>query len=535
MWAAEQPLRGKETGMAYMALYRKFRPSTWDEVKGQDAVVTTLRNQLLTGRIGHAYCFSGTRGTGKTSVAKLFAKAVNCEHPINGSPCNECAMCKAINAGSSMNVIELDAASNNGVANIREIVDEVRYYPTEGRYKVYIIDEVHMLSTGAFNALLKTLEEPPSYVVFILATTEVHAIPITILSRCQRYDFRRIRLETISDRLMELCGREEIATEEKAMRYIAKLGDGSMRDALSLLERCVSYHAGRELTYDRVLEVLGTVDVEVFAQALRYVHEGRVKELLSLLDEMTVAGRELSRFIVDLTWYLRNLILAQSGEDLSEALEVSGEQMKLLAHEAKVYSPEELMRYVTVLCELTNRLRHESQKRVLIEMSMIRLCRPQTDVNTEAVLERIRVLEQELTELRRTGVSVAPEEPEEEVRQEQELPAALPEELQAVLDNWDAIVHNLPQPLQMCVGNSRRSIGEGGQLLLVLRTEVDYLLLTTPGRKESLEEAIEKIIHKSVRVDAKLLKKGESAHKYVELSEINKRLGKMKIIQETGE
>ena len=521
--------------MAYIALYRKFRPSTFDEVKGQDAVVTTLRNQLRTGRIGHAYCFSGTRGTGKTSVAKLFAKAINCENPIDGNPCNECAMCKAINAGTSMNVIELDAASNNGVANIREIVDEVRYYPTEGRFKVYIIDEVHMLSTGAFNALLKTLEEPPSYVVFILATTEVHAIPITILSRCQRYDFRRIRLETIADRLLELCEREEIPTEEKAMRYIAKLADGSMRDALSLLERCVSYHAGKELSYDRILEVLGTVDVETFAQTLRYVHEGRVTDVLTLLDKMTVAGRELSRFVVDLTWYIRNLILAQSGEDLSEALEVSGEQMKLLAHEAKVYAPEELMRYVTVLCDLTNRLRYESQKRVMIEMSMIRLCRPQTDVNTDAVLERIRVLEQELTELRRTGVAIAPEEPEQETASEpaEKLPEALPEDLQQVLENWDAIIRTLPQPLQMCVGNSRRSIGEAGQLLLVMRTEVDHLLFSTPGRKEALEEAIEKVIHRSVRVDAKLLKQGESPRKYVDIAEINKRLrGKMQIEEE---
>ena len=519
--------------MAYIALYRKFRPSTFDEVKGQDAVVTTLRNQLRTGRIGHAYCFNGTRGTGKTSVAKLFAKAINCENPVDGNPCNECAMCKAINAGSSMNVVELDAASNNGVANIREIVDEVRYYPTEGKYKVYIIDEVHMLSTGAFNALLKTLEEPPSYVVFILATTEVHAIPITILSRCQRYDFRRIRLETIADRLLELCGREEIPTEEKAMRYIAKLADGSMRDALSLLERCVSYHAGRELTYDRILEVLGTVDVETFAQTLRYIHDGRVTEVLSLLDRMTVAGRELSRFVVDLTWYIRNLILAQSGEDLSDALEMSGEQMKLLSHEARVYQTEELMRYVSVLCELTNRLRFESQKRVLIEMSMIRLCRPQTDVNSDAVLDRIRRLEQELTELRRTGVSIAPEAEVVAEAPEEALPQALPEDMQAVLDNWESIIRPLTQPMYMCVQNCRKSIGEGGRLLLLMRSEVDYGVMTTLGRTEQLEGVIEKTIHRAVKVEVKLLKQGDSTKRYVDLDEINRRLKKMKIQEES--
>ena len=512
--------------MAYIALYRKFRPSTFDEVKGQDAVVTTLRNQLRTGRIGHAYCFSGTRGTGKTSVAKLFAKAINCENPIDGNPCNECAMCKAINAGSSMNVVELDAASNNGVANIREIVDEVRYYPTEGKFKVYIIDEVHMLSTGAFNALLKTLEEPPSYVVFILATTEVHAIPITILSRCQRYDFRRIRLETISDRLTELCEREQIPTEKKAMRYIAKLADGSMRDALSLLERCVSYHAGAELTYDRVLEVLGSVDVETFGQALRYIHDGRVTKILGLLDELTIAGRELPRFIVDLVWYIRNLVLAQSGEDLSDALEVSEEQMKLLAHEAKVYEPEELLRYISVLGELTNRLRAESQKRVLIEMSMIRLCRPQTDVNTDAVLERIRRLEAEIEELRRTGVAMPAETAEEPEEAPQEaLPVAVSDELKAVVENWTSIVRPIAQPARMAFLNCRKSVDGDGRLLLLFSTPVDFGVAESGGRREMLEELIEKTIHRRVEVVVKQLQPGESINKFVDLEKtVQKRI-----------
>ena len=226
--------------MGYTALYRKFRPQNFEDVKGQEHIVTTLKNQIKADRIGHAYLFCGTRGTGKTTIAKILAKAVNCEHPIDGSPCNECAACRAINEGTSMNMIEIDAASNNGVDNIREIREEVAYRPTQGRYKVYIIDEVHMLSTGAFNALLKTLEEPPSYVIFILATTEAHKIPITILSRCQRYDFRRITADTIAARLMELMKKEGNDVEEKAIRYIAKVADGSMRDALSLLDP-VSY------------------------------------------------------------------------------------------------------------------------------------------------------------------------------------------------------------------------------------------------------------------------------------------------------
>lgn len=260
--------------MSYTALYRKFRPDCFEDVKGQEHIVTTLQNQIKAERVGHAYLFCGTRGTGKTTIAKIFAKAVNCEHPVEGSPCGECAACRSIGAGASMNVIEIDAASNNGVDNIREIVDEVSYSPAEGRYKVYIIDEVHMLSIGAFNALLKTLEEPPSYVIFILATTEVHKIPITILSRCQRYDFRRITIDTIAARLRELMEAEQIQVEEKALRYIAKSADGAMRDALSLLDQCIAFHFGEELTYDKVLDILGAVDTEVFGRLLRHVLQG---------------------------------------------------------------------------------------------------------------------------------------------------------------------------------------------------------------------------------------------------------------------
>ena len=318
--------------MSYTALYRKFRPSTFDQVKGQDHIVQTLKNQINANRIGHAYLFCGTRGTGKTSVAKIFAKAVNCEHPVDGSPCNECETCRGITNGSAMNVIEIDAASNNGVDNIRQIRDEIQYSPSSGKYTVYIIDEVHMLSIGAFNALLKTLEEPPAYVIFILATTEPHKIPITILSRCQRYDFKRISIDTIAARLSELMEKESIEVEDKAIRYVAKAADGSMRDALSLLDQCIAFYLGQKLTYDNVLDVLGAVDNEIFSRLTRSVIDSDVATSLNILDEIIMQGREPGQFVNDFIWYLRNLMLIKTSDDdeIMEVIDASAERIEAL-------------------------------------------------------------------------------------------------------------------------------------------------------------------------------------------------------------
>lgn len=383
--------------MSYMALYRKWRPDEFEEVKGQEHVVTTLKNQITHDRIGHAYLFCGTRGTGKTTVAKLFAKAVNCESPLaDGSPCGECASCKAISAGTALNVIEIDAASNNGVDNIRDIRDEVQYSPTEGKYKVYIIDEVHMLSIGAFNALLKTLEEPPSYVIFILATTEAHKIPITILSRCQRYDFRRISLDTIYGRLAELLGREGIEAEEKAVRYVAKAADGSMRDALSLLDQCIAFYLGQKLTYEKVLEVLGAVDIDVFNRLAGYVAQRDTIKALEIVDEIVWQGRELSQFVMDFIWYMRNLLLIKVSDNIDDQLDLSADNLESMRQTAKQIELDELMRYIRVLSELSSQIRYASQKRVTLELAVIKLTMPQMDNNADAVLSRIRVMEQKL-------------------------------------------------------------------------------------------------------------------------------------------
>lgn len=382
--------------MSYTALYRKFRPVEFEDVKGQEHIITTLKNQIEANRIGHAYLFCGTRGTGKTTVAKIFAKAVNCEHPVNGSPCGECAMCRSIAAGTSMNVIEIDAASNNGVDNIREIREEVAYRPTEGKYKVYIIDEVHMLSIGAFNALLKTLEEPPEYVIFILATTEVHKIPITILSRCQHYDFKRISIETITDRMRDLMQEEQVEVEEKALRYVAKAADGSMRDALSLLDQCIAFYLGQKLTYDNVLEVLGAVDTDVFSRLLRSVIRRDVPKVLDIVDDLVMQGRELTQLVTDFTWYLRNLLLVKTSDNIEDVLDVSTENMQQLQEEAGMVESDMLLRYIRIFSELSGQLKYAAQKRVLLEVALIKLCTPAMETNSDSILDRIRVLEEKL-------------------------------------------------------------------------------------------------------------------------------------------
>ena len=381
--------------MSYTALYRKWRPAVFDEVKGQEHIVAALKNQVVSGRVGHAYLFCGTRGTGKTTVAKILARAVNCENPRDGSPCNECARCRAIQAGAAVNVVEIDAASNNGVDNIREIREEVKYSPADGKYRVYIIDEVHMLSTGAFNALLKTLEEPPSYVIFILATTEVHKIPVTVLSRCQRYDFRRISNETITARLRQLTDGEGADCEEKALQYIAKKADGSMRDAISLLDQCMAFYFGQPLTYEKTLDVLGAVDHELFGRLLAAILEGSTSGCIYLVDEIVTQGRELNQLVTDFIWYLRNLMLLQASDMEADALELSVEEVERLAFFAVRMDSAQIMRYIRVLSELSSQIHYGAgtDKRVLLELTLIRLCTPSMDQNTDALLQRIEALE----------------------------------------------------------------------------------------------------------------------------------------------
>ena len=529
--------------MSYTALYRKWRPVSFEDVKGQDPIVQTLKNQITSQRIGHAYLFCGTRGTGKTSIAKIYARAVNCEHPVDGSPCNQCPSCRAILAGSSMNVVEIDAASNNGVENIRDIREQVQYPPTEGRYRVYNIDEVHMLSIGAFNALLKTLEEPPEYVIFILATTEVHKIPITILSRCQRYDFKRISLETIADRLRELTQAEQIQVEDKALLYVAKAADGSLRDALSLLDQCVAFHYGKLLTYENVLEVLGAVDTEVFSRMFGAVAEGRTKDCIHILEEIVIQGRELGQFVTDFIWYIRNILLIQSADDGEGLVDMSQENLRQLKEDGKKADGSVLMRYIRVLSELGNQLRYASQKRVLIEVALIKLTKPSMEPDLESLLERVSQLEEALEDLEAgrkalpvsafpSGGTVAlgttaPEggqgapgiqEPaasraqgaSSEIPAKQvTLPKAQLEDLQLVRNEWAKIVREIGGGARAYLRDTVVEPGGEGCLTIVFLDPMNYDMGKRPTVIGDLERQVEARYGRSIYFKTRLAGRGE--------------------------
>lgn len=500
--------------MAYTALYRKWRPASFSDVKGQEAIVTTLKNQLKSGRIGHAYLFCGTRGTGKTTVAKIFARAVNCETPKDGDPCGECPACRAIESGAAMNVIEIDAASNNGVDNIREIRDEVQYSPADGKYRVYIIDEVHMLSPGAFNALLKTLEEPPSYVIFILATTEPHKIPVTVLSRCQRYDFKRMTVAVLMERLQELCSREQVDAEEKALRYIARKADGAMRDAISLLDQCIAFHIGEKLTYEKVLAVLGAVDRERFSRFFLSIQEEDITGLLEQIDQLVMDGRELAQFVQDFIWYLRSLLLLISSSVGNELLDLTEEDWENMSREAEMTTAGSLMRLIRIFSELYNQMRGAVNKRVLLEIAVIRIAEPEMEDNLESVQERIRRLEAKIA----AGIPVqqvpVPVQavPVEDTKEEPEvirLPEAEYEDLMEAIGHWDELVVRVVS-IDYLAGRSLRGTRprakEDGGMQVVFHDATAYRMAGAAHAMKTMEDVLAEHLGKSLSLEPHLEK-----------------------------
>lgn len=501
--------------MAYQALYRKFRPETFEDVKGQDAIVTTLKNQIRSGRVGHAYLFTGTRGTGKTTVAKIFARAVNCQSPLeDGSPCGQCDICKGIADGTLMNVIEIDAATNNGVESIRTIINEVSYSPTKGKYKIYIIDEAHMLSTGAggaFNALLKTLEEPPEYVIFILATTEAAKIPVTIISRCQRYDFHRMSIDTMVKRMGSLMEKEEARVEDRALRFIARMADGSMRDALSLLDQCLAFNYGQELTYDKALDVLGAMDASVCVDFMDKVIKQDLSGTLKILDDNIMRGREIGVFVNDIVWHMRNMLLVgtsdDSGADIADTLGVSTDTLEQIRLSAKKTDPATLMRFIRIFSELSGQIRFSAQKRVLTEIAIVKLMHPEMEDDVGSFKQRLAQVEKKIEKIEVEGVKTSKSSQKKE-RPSAPVPEALPEDVNLAAANWSKIVKNADPSIRMILGLSKPST-DGKRLIIKCMDEIQEGNLKLPENTALIDEVLERELKKRVAFEIYGVKKGE--------------------------
>ena len=420
--------------MAYLALYRRFRPSGFDSLVGQDHVVRTLVNQIKTDKVGHAYLFCGARGTGKTSAAKIFARAINCLSPVNGSPCGKCEVCKALADGANLDIVEMDAASNNKVENVREIRDKIQYPPVSGRYKVYIIDEVHMLTTEAFNALLKTLEEPPKHAVFILATTEVHKLPSTILSRCMRFDFRLIPTAQIAEHIAKIYREIGKDFEPAAVQEIARAGAGSIRDALSVADICVSYREGK-LTYSDVLEVLGATDGEKILSLIGDIFAGNTGGVVKTVEELADSGKSVGVLCKDVVSALREIIVCKTCSDYRKILALPDDKTDKLVKLAEKIDENGLLRIIEIFADAEGNLRYGSSPRAVFLTACIKASMPSADYNIDALLSRISALEKRLAE-----GNVAPVKPvflNEEERKQPEVSRAAVKSQSEPQPSWD--------------------------------------------------------------------------------------------------
>ncbi len=430
--------------MSYTALYRRLRPENFDEIVGQKAIVETIKNQILNDRISHAYLFTGTRGTGKTSTARIFAKAINCENNVDGNPCGKCKSCIDIASDHSINIIEIDAASNNGVDNIRQINDEVRYTPTLGKYKVYIIDEVHMLSGGAFNALLKTLEEPPSHVKFILATTEPHKIPATILSRCQRYDFKRISTNDIFESLKAYCELENVAVEDDAVFYIAKSATGSMRDALSLLDQVLAIFSNEKLSLQKVLDLIGGANSEDLFSIAKYMMAGDVYSSLKIIDKVFKDGVELKSFVGSLIETFRNILIAKIDDGSDSIIDLSTDGLAKIKIMAEGSSVEVLTYIVNELSYLQRELKLSVNTRTLVEVGIIKICKFESGDRNIALEAKINAIEDRLKkgEFRLSSSSSVGEKKEDKKKEPKHrvLVKSAPEDILRVVEHFDDLI-----------------------------------------------------------------------------------------------
>ena len=474
--------------MAYQAIYRKWRPQVFDDIIGQSHITNTLKKQIMTGKISHAYLFCGTRGTGKTTAAKVFAKAVNCLNPKDGSPCNECEICRGIQDGSIMDVTEIDAASNNGVDNIRELRDDVNYVATQAKYRVYIIDEVHMLSTGAFNALLKTLEEPPAHIIFILATTEVHKIPETILSRCQRFDFKRITPSDIIVRMKEIATADGIEITEDAYSVLAQLADGSMRDGLSILERCV-LSSGNKIDSTAINNILGLVKNDFLFNITNAVIESDSAAVIKLIDTISKEGKDLNVFCDSLIKHFRDLLVCKISANPGDLLDYSDDILVKIKSQSEKTTYEKLSNAVTLLTKAKADAKWVKNPRIIYELSLIKLTQPELDSSGEAVLDRLASIEKKAENGFIAGNNIEKKDtvPEKKPKKKAEISARLfaPIDKSALradspivvtAKNWDKIASAICRDFPFLNFLSNRKITIDGEGIILLFDEKENTL-----------------------------------------------------------
>ncbi len=492
--------------MSYLALYRRYRPTTFDSVLGQDYVVRTLKNQILTDKIGHAYLFTGTRGTGKTTLAKIFAKAINCESPVNGSPCGNCAVCNALSDSSNIDILEIDAASNNGVNEIRDLREKVQYPPVNGKYKVYIVDEVHMLTPAAFNALLKTLEEPPRHAVFILATTEVHKIPATILSRCMRFDFKLVPTTQIAELVAEIYKSENKDFDKEAVYAIAKAGEGSVRDALSIADMALSF-TETKLTYSDVMEVLGSTGVEIFSDLINYILGGNSGKALQTIDALASSGKSISVLNKDLIAFIRNLLIVKTCNNANSILMLPEDRFLSLKNLAKDVSEERLIRILGIFTEVETSLKYSTTPRTVFETATVKASKPDSDYDLDALLARIKELETKID----SGNFVV------SVKEEAKLCAEDKEET-PFKDFVSADVSEIKGELLFNLRNSGSELlwnvlqdteikKSGYVLTLIVSNESDESFLQTENAKNSIFDALKKFGNFEISIKSSYVKK----------------------------
>ena len=511
--------------MNYTALYRRLRPKTFSEVIGQKHIIKTIINEFETNRINHAYLFCGTRGTGKTSTAKIFAKLLNCENPKNNEPCGKCELCVAFEKNRSMNTFEIDAASNNSVDDIRELREEIKYPPTKGKYKIYIIDEVHMLSIGAFNALLKTLEEPPSYVIFILATTDPQKIPITILSRCQRFDFKRITSSEMVLAIKENIKTENIDIEDDALKYIASISDGAMRDALSILEQCNSFYYNEKITLEKVLEILGSVNDDIFFKLTDALIDFNSLDCINLIDEIILNGRDVSQFIADLITHFRNLLVA--GISKENILEISNEKYEQLKNQFLRKDSDYFIKLINTFSQIQSQIRYYFNSRIILETTCIKLCSAISENDLTDIREKLLLLEKQLEEKQVEKIYI-----NQEIKQEKEpvklRELAIGEDFKKVIKNWQSVVKKFTEGLLFTyLSNSKPENLEDNFLYIVSEKEIEYKQIEK--NKELIENVLEEMFEK--KYETVPILKNKFMEKYKNVATKEKPIYKTDILQ----